>query len=214
VDFTGITTDFEQPGNEAKTVSILPLGILIMLSPDTVPNLEVTTTEALDFVKNIEYAVPVALHFVPPIEINCFSQGSVEEQFAGLETFNETTQVGLFEAIIVTLVPTAIPITLFPEIVPEETEIKAPVISVKLNSQVVPLQTPFPATSFGVTHAEELLGQSTFGVFTFRTVVQPVPFEAVIVTAVFFGTPITLSPLTVPAVVVIPCVAFEVNVNS
>ena len=70
------------------------------------------------------------------------AQGSPPQE-EGLATVTVLIHVP-FTAIIETLVPTDIPVTLFPEIVPEVVWIVAPVVSLKLNSHEVPLQTAFP----------------------------------------------------------------------
>jgi hypothetical protein len=199
-----------QPDNEAVIVGNESLGILIILSPAvTVPAVEDTTTLDEDLVKNAVYVfVPEVLHLVPPNEINGFSH-AFPEQVDGLLIVILEAQVPS-TAVIVTLVPTEIPVTLFPEIVPEETNTVAPVVSTKLNSQSVPLQIPLPTTNFGVTQVA-VEGQSAFGVATLDIVEQPAVLDAVIVTFVFLGTFITLFPLIVPADVVTPLVAFEVN---
>ena len=86
----------------------------------------------------------------------------------------------------------------------------APVDSTKLTSHIVPLQIPLPAVNCGVTQEE---GQSTFGVDTEIEFVQPIPFEAVNVTVLFFKIPVTAFPLTVPSEEVTPFVAFVKKFN-
>jgi hypothetical protein len=113
-------------------------------------------------------------------------------------------------AVIVKLVPTEIPVTLFVPFVPALTTIVAPVDSTKLTSHVVPLQIPLPAVNCGVTQEE---GQSTFGVDTETELVHPAPLEAVRVTVLFFKIPVTEFPLTVPSEAITPFVAFVKKFN-
>ena len=101
-------------------------------------------------------------------------------------------------------VPTGILITLFPLIVPAFVEIIAPVVSVKLACQVVPLHTPFPTVNFGNVH---VVGQSAFGVVIDAEVVHPAPFEAVIVTVAFLEIPDTEVLPIVPKLEVTPLIA-------
>jgi hypothetical protein len=118
------------------------------------------------------------------------------EQEEGLTATTLETQLP-FTAVNVTSVPTGIPVTLFPLIVPELGTIVAPVVSTKLNSQFVPLQIPLPTVNTGVTQDAEL-GQSELGVNTLAVVIHE-PLVAEIVIEVFLGALITLDPLTVPA---------------
>jgi hypothetical protein len=202
-----------QPDKVAVIVGNESLGILIILSPAvTVPAVDVTTTLDEDLVKNAVYVfTPEVLHLVPPNEISGLSH-AFPVQEAGLLIVIFATHVPL-TAVIVTLDPIVRPVILLPTTVPEDANIVAPVVSTKLNSHSVPLQTPLPIEIFGVTQ-DEVFGQSKLGVVTFETVEHPVTFEAVIVTVEFLGILITLLPLTVPADACTPLLAFVVNVIS
>jgi hypothetical protein len=122
-------------------------------------------------------------------------------QSAGLFTVTLLLQPVANVAVMVTLLPTVIPVMVLPATTPALVEMVAPLVAEKATLYTPPpAHTPWPAVMLGGTQPLGLLTGQDEGLDTCAVVVaQPLVALAVIVTFVPVGIPLTVLPLTIPA---------------
>jgi hypothetical protein len=125
---------------------------------------------------------------------NALSHGLI--QLAGELTFTLATQVPEV-AVIVTFVPTGMPVMVLPDTVPAVVVKVEPALLVTDTLYVVPTQTALPALNVGITHPD---GIHVTGEVTLATLVaHPFIDVAVMVTFVPTVIPVIVLPTIVPA---------------
>jgi len=193
-----VTTCAVHPVAVAVIATLVPNGMPVIAVAPTVPALAVTTAP-FGLLILMLYVVPLQ---IPALKLTPGVAHAVLQSAGWFTIMLVLHEPVVLVAVIVTLLPIGILIIVLPLTVPALAVTLAPALTLNATLYVpVPVHTPWPADNVGVIQpgvGVQLVGDTAVAV----VVAHPFTDEAVNTTLVPTGIPVTILPLTVPALAV------------